>query len=606
MRVLSDPRSPFLLRSMAASSSTVAARASAQQTEELVYSLLSSLPRSSLSRIQRRIVPLLHLDVVGLLPTEVALLIFSYLPWKSLLHCCLVSKRWNDLANDATLWKRLCASKSYQWNVPSPVHPKSPSLDSFHSDTDDEGMGDEEDDMTVLDPSNTIIPDDSGFASMNMSTDSLALDGNTPPSTLSAPRSRHFDRSFPDIDTNQPFSPSAASPQFPPRHLIPNYKLLYLTHTRLHHRFLSGSYHLSYLQTRGAANSHTNTIYCLQLYTYPDTGTQVLFTGSKDRTIKEWDVKTGEVLRVIQGVHEGSVLSVCVHGGYLASAGSDGRTVLYNLTEDRVVKVVEDHDDSVLCVRFNGNFLVSCSKDRTVRTYRMPNLARHRVLTGHRAAVNAISISSNHVISASGDRSIRIWNVETGALERTFENHHGRGIASIDIAYPLVLSGSSDKHIRVFDVTTTQGWSTSSEFDTRATVPLSSLAIPISDDDASADGMPLTMCQNCGGAVAVKDTTGGSPHAVETGRMSRQQCGHADLVRSVAMGTDFVVSGSYDLGVKVWDRKSGRLVADLAGGHTGRIFCVGFDATKVVSCGEDQKICIWDFASHMDTSFITL
>ena len=74
---------------------------------------------------------------------------------------------------------------------------------------------------------------------------------------------------------------------------------------------------------------------------------------------------------------------------------------------------------------------------------------------------------------------------------------------------------------------------------------------------------------------------------------------------------------------QVWDRTTGALVADLAGGHTGRIFCIGFDCTKVVSCGEDQvsmdtplkpptynrifkKICIWDLAYGLDTSFLKL
>ena len=38
----------------------------------------------------------------------------------------------------------------------------------------------------------------------------------------------------------------------------------------------------------------------------------------------------------------------------------------------------------------------------------------------------------------------------------------------------------------------------------------------------------------------------------------------------------------------MWERKTGRVVADLSGGHIGRIFCVGFDGAKVVSCGEDH------------------
>jgi len=358
------------------------------------------------------------------------------------------------------------------------------------------------------------------------------------------------------------------------------------------------------LQARGTPGSHTNTIYCLQLYTYPGTGNQVLFTGSKDRTIKEWDLNTGSVLRTIKGVHEGSVLSICVYGGYLASAGSDSNVVVWDLAQNKVVKVLDDHEDSVLCVRFDDVRLVSCSKDRTVRTYLFPDLEPQHTMTGHRAAVNALSISSTHIVSASGDRSLRLWDVNTGALLRTFENHHSRGIASIDLDFPIVLSGSSDKHIRLFNLESTLGWSTSSEFDAQAAVPLP--VARLLDEDSGEENSPLAVCHNCGVNVGIVDTTPNRATSSERPQKSRQQCAHGDLVRNVALGADFVVSGSYDFGVKVWDRKTGRLVTDLVGGHIGRIFSVGFDCTKVVSCGEDQRICIWDFGYGMDTSFVTL
>jgi F-box and WD-40 domain protein 1/11 len=225
-------------------------------------------------------------------------------------------------------------------------------------------------------------------------------------------------------------------------------------------------------------------------------------------------------------------------------------------------------------------------------------------MTGHRAAVNALSLSPTHIVSASGDRSLRLWDANTGALLRTFENHHSRGIASIDLDFPIVLSGSSDKHIRLFNLESTLGWSTSSEFDAQAAVPLP--VAPLLDEDSSEENTPLAVCQNCGVNIGVVDPTPNRAASSERPQKSRQQCAHGDLVRNVALGADFVVSGSYDFGVKVWDRKTGHLVTDLVGGHTGRIFSVGFDCTKVVSCGEDQRICIWDFGYGMDTSFVTL
>lgn len=315
-------------------------------------------------------------------------------------------------------------------------------------------MGDEEIEMTPDDYHYAI--DDSGFASSvsgDPSEESPLLFPSLPEleAPLSSTGSAHSTGSHihgrgRELGSRNP-SPATAVAQ-PVHHLRPNYKLLHLTRTRLHHRFLSGSYNLTTLQSRGTPGSHTNTIYCLQLYTYPGTGNQVLFTGSKDRTIKEWDLTTGVVLRTIEGVHEGSVLSICVYGDYLASAGSDSKVVVWDLVQNRVAKVIDDHEDSVLCVRFDDARLVSCSKgeglleiqlllliscplDRTVRTYLFPDLESQYIMTGHRAAVNALSISPRHIVSASGDRSLRLWDANTGALLRTFENYHSRGYVSL-------------------------------------------------------------------------------------------------------------------------------------------------------------------------------
>jgi WD40 repeat protein len=78
--------------------------------------------------------------------------------------------------------------------------------------------------------------------------------------------------------------------------------------------------------------------------------------------VRQWCLATGLVEHVFNDAHTSSVLSICVHNGYLASAGSDRQVALWNLKTRKLVKSIYEHDDSVLCVRFDDEQLVSCSK----------------------------------------------------------------------------------------------------------------------------------------------------------------------------------------------------------------------------------------------------
>ncbi|EJD02149.1 WD40 repeat-like protein [Fomitiporia mediterranea MF3/22] len=580
-----------------------------QAREELVYKLLASLPRAQIARVHRRIAPSVQVDIVGTLPSELALHVFSFLPWQELLIAALVSRRWRTLADDNSLWKRLCAQRGWVWRWPRIPHDPVPLFATSSGERDeefhDEGVGDDED------------SDGSDHGNSTGHSQTVVYHGQHHPYAFGLPATPRINpparaatlrkprRSSPPpvvpISRRRPSvvrrsAPSVLPAAEPPRS---NYKLLHQTHILLKNRLVHGSFRFSTLQTRGTPNAHTSIIYCLQLYSYPDDARQVLFTGSKDRSVREWNLSTGNVERVFEGAHNGSILSLCVHGNYLATAGSDFCVCVWDLRDGSLAQTITDHHDSVLCVRFNSRHLVSCSKDRTVRLYRFQNtssgkrtppLSAGTILGTHRAAVNAVALSGSLVVSASGDKSMRVWDANTGTLLRTLEAHHARGIAAIDIAPPLVLSGSSDKHIRLFDVEKRRGWSTAPEFH---------------DPLPTRGSRQISVCQACGGAVG--DGAAAERRCVQIRRASVAASEvHTDLVRSVALGPDFVLSGSYDQSIKVWDRETGALLADLSGKHEGRVFCVGFDCTKIVSCGEDQKICIWDMSYGIDTSFIQL
>ncbi|KAG2363449.1 WD40-repeat-containing domain protein [Suillus spraguei] len=619
------------------------------EREEMTYKLLECLPRSVLASLQRRMTPLLQFDIVGSLPTELSLLIFTHLQAASLLTCSLVSKRWHALAIDQVLWRRLCYAHGWEWrtdvSAPTPwdgLGDADPADAVVPEERDeDEGMGDEEEDEdegSGEGPGDIVdfIGDDSvDWTSMPMDIDDIEAQGLSHlliPITSAALSSS-------STTAITPISRITSQYGVLPRstHLAPDYKLLHQTHMLLHNRFCQGAYRRRTLPSADAGG-HSAAVYCLWLWTYPagldgrSAPLQVLFTGSKDRTVREWDLRTDRVRRVVGELHDSSVLSLCVSSdfvksgedalanepssaGFLVTGGSDRRVVVWDLGKDKLIKVLQDHLDSVLCVRVDSGRLATCSKDRTVRTYGFPSLKPQFVFRAHRAAVNAVSVVGDVIVSGSGDRSVRVWNANTGALISTFEEHHARGIASIEFKPPYLLSGSSDMHLRMFDIASSQGWSTNPEFNT---IPSATASTSTSSQSHAQDNIAMIPGQGTAPFFLHSSLTRFDTMRPDANTVVCHACGshgltarreqerHTHLVRSVALGEEFAVSGSYDLTIKVWDRKTGALVAELNGGHTGRIFCVGFDCTKIVSCGEDQRICIWDFSHGIDTSFIKL
>ncbi|CAE6518121.1 unnamed protein product [Rhizoctonia solani] len=583
------------------------------QRQELAYQLLMTLPRSNLAELHRNLAPKLKVDIIASLPPETSLLILSYLPYTDLLTCSLVSKKWQALANDQELWRRQCHLRSWEWKTPSiATQPgRRPNLLDV-----DEGVGEEESDDA--DSSGTVTPTaqrtrshDSGFVStlLDAST-SLVISALPRPSSmqqigltlskLDKPSTLLHGRILPAVMAH----PAGANA---------NYKLLHQTHMLLNARMRNASFRMTVLPLREPTPSllfnsipqgHTSTIYCLALYTHPLTRQQHLLTGSRDCTILEWDLCTRRPVRCFKGAHFGSVLNLAISGDWMVTGGSDGQVVVWNLITGSVHKARRDTEDSVLCVRASSKTIVACGKDRHLRIYSLPDLRLVHILMSHRAAVNALSLSPDglFVISASGDRSVRIWDTVTGKIVASLEGWHSRGIASIDFHPPYIVSGSSDKHIRVFNLQTREGWSTccDSTHTTRPelpdNLPTSLTSGPDFEPPIAPPCVPLPLaassqvCQSCNGL----------------GTVAKPRVGHKDLVRTVAMNHDFVVSGSYDETIKVWDRQTGALLGDLTGGHTGRVFGVVFDSTKIISCGEDQKICIWDLSFGLDTSFIKL
>jgi len=76
-------------------------------------------------------------------------------------------------------------------------------------------------------------------------------------------------------------------------------------------------------------------------------GEGLLASGSWDKTIKLWNVKTGECIRTLNG-HDGMVYSVSFdREGLLASGSWDNTIKLWNVKTGECIRTLNEHRDYV-------------------------------------------------------------------------------------------------------------------------------------------------------------------------------------------------------------------------------------------------------------------
>jgi hypothetical protein len=183
-------------------------------------------------------------------------------------------------------------------------------------------------------------------------------------------------------------------------------------------------------------------------------------SGSGDRTVRVWDLETGDCAAVLQG-HAVSVWGVAVTpDGRRAVSGSDDKTVrVWDLERGTCAAVLKRHTSTVwgVAVTPDGRRAVSGSADKTVRVWDLATGSCAAVLQGHAAYVRGVAVTSDgrRAVSGSTDGTVRVWDLETRSRAAVLKGHVYSvcGVAVTPDGRRAV-SGSDDKTVRVWDLDT--------------------------------------------------------------------------------------------------------------------------------------------------------
>jgi WD40 repeat protein len=375
-------------------------------------------------------------------------------------------------------------------------------------------------------------------------------------------------------------------------------------------------------------------------------GTQ-LFSASGDQTVKVWSSASGEELQTFHG-HEDSVTSLVLteHGGDLFSSGVDGQLQKWDLATGSGEQVVAMQGASIIYLAFSrdGSKLVTTSTGWTARVWDALDGKLLLTLRGHNAPVASAEFDpeGKRILTSGTDAALRVWDAETGAELASFTVAEAQGnihaIFSPDgdtIAVSvgtsiLLLDAQTLQPIRSLATSLQVIWRIAFSPDgvllaaigTQTTGGIEILDVasgeratgykffypwPLMDLAFSPDGVTLAMVSTSGETLLwdmqqrklrQKLTT---METYDANRMEVISGGEGLNTVAYSGNGQYLLTGSYDGAIRVWDAAQGVLVQELRG-HGNSVYDATFspDSRTIASGDLDGTVKIWQLGSRQE------
>jgi WD40 repeat protein len=299
--------------------------------------------------------------------------------------------------------------------------------------------------------------------------------------------------------------------------------------------------------------------------------------------------------------------------------------------EPQLERFMHGHTDGVRSVAFStdGQLIASASADSTIRLWDAASMQPFGdPLVGHTDLVNSVTFNASGTLLASGssDGTVRLWEVETGeavtaplsadqgAVWSVSFSHDGRWLASggtdgtivrWDLAsYRMV----GEPLVGHQDIVYSVAFSPDNRFlasagaDNTIRLWIANTGLPFGQVLSGHSDWVLALTFSPNGRVLA--STGADASILFWDPLRQQQVGqifttHTNWIRSLTyIGDFFVVTGSTDGTLRIWDVTTGNMLGTPLGAHDGAVWSVASDplSARVVSGGVDQNVIVWDLA----------
>jgi WD40 repeat protein len=355
-----------------------------------------------------------------------------------------------------------------------------------------------------------------------------------------------------------------------------------------------------------------------------------LFSGSEDKTIKQWNISTRKCIKTFTG-HLAPVTSIVVIEDWLFSGSKDKTIKQWDISTRKCIKTFTGHQDEVNSIAVIGEWLFSGSSDDTVKQWHITTGGCVQTLRGYQERVNSVIVIGEWVFAGGGDDTVKQWHITTGKCIKSFnepqdlENFNDQSgleippIKLISCIGSLAVNGTSlffstASHIKHWDIITCeciQNFALSQGF---------VHSLMVSGEWLFGVGGETIRQWNITTGKSVQKLTGYQEWVGETLLVSGRwlfwiangktvkkwdiitgECvqifsGNKDFVRSLTVSQECLFFGNDDSTIEQWDISTGKCV-QVFGGHQGSVNSIVVSGEWLFSGSEDNLVRQWDIST---------
>ncbi|XP_034390151.1 kinesin-like protein KIF21A isoform X4 [Cyclopterus lumpus] len=325
------------------------------------------------------------------------------------------------------------------------------------------------------------------------------------------------------------------------------------------------------LQCVHVAEGHSKAVLCV------DCTDDLLFTGSKDRTCKVWNLVTGQEIMSLAG-HPNNVVSVRYSSSLVFTVSTS------------YIKVW-DIRDSAKCIR-----MLTSSGQVNVGDVCASNTSRTVTIPAGENQINQIALNPNGmVLYAAAGNSVRVWDLRRFASTGKLTGHLGPVMClTVDQSVnnqDLVITGSKDHYIKLFDVT--EG-------------ALGSIGPTHNFEPPHYDGIESLVVQ---GDILFSGSRDNGIKKWDLGRKDLLQQvpnAHRDWVCALGVvpGSPALLSGCRGGVLKLWHTDTLGTLGELKG-HESPINGIATNSSHLFTASDDRTVKIWRARGGLDSTLET-